>query len=40
MFSPELLEENLRKTEEARQKVLKTYDEKKKEENRTVCKTI
>jgi hypothetical protein len=31
MFSPELLDENLRKTEEAKQKVLKTYDERLKE---------
>ena len=31
MFSPELLDENLRKTEEAKQKVLETYDERLKE---------
>ena len=31
MFSPELLEDNIRKTEEAKQKVLETYDERLKE---------
>ena len=31
MFSPELLEENLRKTEDAKKDVLKTYDERLKE---------
>ena len=31
MFSPELLEDNIRKTEEAREEVLKTYDERLKE---------
>jgi hypothetical protein len=31
MFSTELLDENLRKTEEAKQKVLETYDERLKE---------
>jgi hypothetical protein len=31
MFSPELLDENLRKTEEAKQKVLETYDERLKD---------
>ena len=30
MFSPELPDENLRKTEEAKQKVLETYDERLK----------
>ena len=42
-FSPELLDENLRKTEEAKQKVLETYDERLKEreidrmQNHLIC---